>query len=67
MHECFAVVLREMKFFLCSAETDMWMQDAADHYEYIVVYCDDLTIASRDPKSITNLLITKHKFKLKGT
>ena len=56
-----------MKFFPCLAEPDIWMQDAGDHYEYIAVYCDDLTIASKDPKSITDMLMTKHKFKLKGT
>ena len=38
------------------------------YYEYIAVYCDDLTIASKDPKgSITSVLEQKYKFKLKGT
>jgi len=42
--------------------------DDGSYYEYIAVYCDDLTIASRDPKSITNALEMKYyKFKLKGT
>ena len=36
-------------------------------YEYIAVYVDDLAIAAKDPESITNILINKHKFKLKGT
>ena len=51
----------------CPADQDIWMRDAGEHYEYIAVYCDDLTIASKDPKSITDVLETTHKFKLKGT
>ena len=66
-HERFADVLRHMKFFPCPAEPDIWMRDAGEHYEYIAVYCDDLTIASKDPESITNTLKDVHKFKLKGT
>jgi len=38
-----------------------------DHYEYIAVYVDDLAIASKTPKEITDDLMTKYKFKLKGT
>jgi hypothetical protein len=38
-----------------------------EHYEYIAVYVDDLAIASKDPKSITDSLINKYGFKLKGT
>jgi hypothetical protein len=37
-------------------------------YDYIAVYVDDLAIAAKDPKSITDILMDKHKFKLnKGT
>ena len=43
------------------------MKDRGDHYEYIAVYCDDLTIASKNPKAITDELINTYKFKLKGT
>ena len=35
------------------------------YYEYIAVYCDDLTIASMNPKAITEELEKKHNFKLK--
>ena len=66
-HERFSDVLREMGFIPCKAEPDIWMRDRGDHYEYIAVYTDDLTIASRDPEAITNALIHEHKFKLKGT
>ena len=61
-------VLSDMGFFPCKAETDIWMRrDCRDHYKYITVYCDDLTIASRDPKAITEPLFHDRKIKLKGT
>ena len=66
-HERLADVLREMGFFPCKAEADIWMRRLDDHYEYITVYVDDLTIASRDPKAITDTLTNDYKFKLKGT
>ena len=66
-HERFADVLQEMEFIPCKAEPDIWLRDRGTHYEYIAVYCDDLTIASTDPESITYELEHKYKFKLKGT
>ena len=66
-HERFADVLRHMELFPCRAEPDIWMKDCGTHYEYIAVYCDDLTIASLNPKAITDTLEHVHKFKLKGT
>ena len=59
--------LREMGYFPCKAENDVWMKDCGDHYEYIAVYVDDLLIVSRDPQSIIDQLTKTHKFKLKGT
>ncbi|KAL7455007.1 hypothetical protein ACHAWC_006593 [Mediolabrus comicus] len=37
------------------------------YYEYIAVYTDDLTIASKKPERIINDLENTYKFKLKGT
>ena len=37
------------------------------YYEYVAVYTDDLTIASKNPKDITGALEKVYKFKLKGT
>ena len=37
------------------------------HYEYIAVYVDDLAIASRNPKTVTDMLMSRYSFKLKGT
>ena len=66
-HERLADVLRSMGFFPSRAENDIWMRDKGDHYEYVAVYVDDLAIASKAPKSITDCLMQEHKFKLKGT
>ena len=65
--ERFSDVLTEMGFRASMAEGDIWMRDRGDHYEYIARYVDDLAIASRDPKAITDALEGKYSFKLKGT
>ena len=66
-HERFSACLRDMGFFPCKAEPDIWMRRVDDHYEYIATYVDDLAISSKDPKAITDTLMNKYKFKLKGT
>ena len=73
-HERFSDVLHDMGFKPCRAEPDIWMRpagsqssDVPPHYEYIAVYVDDLTIASKNPKAITDSLTNKYGFKLKGT
>lgn len=65
--ETFSEVLIDMGFFPSKAEDDLWMRDKGNHYEYIARYVDDLTIASKDPGAITNKLMEKYNFKLKGT
>ena len=55
-HEVISDVLRQMGFFPSKADNDIWMKKCDDHYNYIVVYVDDLMIASKDPgKYITEL------------
>jgi hypothetical protein len=66
-HERFADCLRDMGFEPSKSEPDIWMRKNGNIYEYIAVYVDDLAIAAKDPKSITDTLMDKHKFKLKGT
>jgi hypothetical protein len=56
-----------MGFFPCKAEPDIWMRHVDDHYEYIATYVDDLAISSKDPKAVTDTLMNKYNFKLKGT
>jgi hypothetical protein len=66
-HERFADTLRDMDFTPSKADPDVWMKQVDDdHYEYIAVYVDDLAIASRTPKAITDCLMNQYKYKLKG-
>jgi hypothetical protein len=66
-HERFSACLRDMGFFPCKAEADIWMRRVNNHYEYIATYVDKLAISSKDPKAITDTLMNKYNFKLKGT
>ena len=68
-HVKFADCLRDMGFTPCKAEPDIWMRLSTKFgiYKYIAVYVDDLAIAAKDCKKITNILTNKYKFKLKGT
>ena len=38
-----------------------------DHYEYVVVYVDDLGVAAKVPSIIVEELMRRYGFKLKGT
>lgn len=67
MHERFADWLRDMGFEPCKSEPDIWMRHKKNLYEYIGVYVDNLIIEAIDTKYITDTLIIKYKFKLKGT
>jgi hypothetical protein len=66
-HEHFSTCLQDMGFFPCKAEPDIWMRRVDDHYEYITTYVFNLAICSKDPKAITDTLLNKYNFKLKGT
>jgi hypothetical protein len=66
-HDRFHDVLREMGWTPCKMEPDVWMKRVDDHYEYIATYVDDLMIASKNPKAITDELMDRFHFKLKGT
>ena len=39
------------------------MRDMRDHYEYICVWVDDMLIASKNPKAITDILSKKYTLK----
>jgi Reverse transcriptase (RNA-dependent DNA polymerase) len=66
-HDRFADCIREIGFFPCKAEPDIWIRKKNNLYEYIAVYVDDLAITMKDPKELTDILEKQHKFKLKGT
>ncbi len=62
-----AQVLRELGFFPCQAEPDIWLRCCGSIYEYVTVYVDDLTLALKNHQEFIDLLMKKYKFKLKGT
>ena len=55
-HQTFAESLRALGFRPSTADYDMWIRNNETHYEYITVIVDDLLIASKDPKGITEEL-----------
>ena len=65
-HERLYDVMRNMGFNPSKADSDVWMRKVGDAYEYVAVYVDDLAIASKEPKLITDALIKDYKLKLKG-
>ena len=60
------VVLKDLGFFECKMDPDVWMRDMGNHHEHVGTYVDDLEIASKKPKEIFDALTGEHKFKLKG-
>jgi hypothetical protein len=61
-------LLRDLGFKPSMADDDIWMKDMGDHYECIMVYVDDLVIASKNPEAIIESLKSKPvNFSLKGT
>ena len=66
-HEKLADTLRDMGFYPCKAESDIWMRQNGDVYEYIASYVDDLCMVAKDPARIIDILENEHEYKLKGT
>jgi hypothetical protein len=57
-----------MGFFPSKADNDIWMKECGGHYDhYVVVYVDNLMIASKDPEKYTKKLTKQFRFKLNGT
>ena len=66
-HEHLSSVLQNFGFIHSYADPDVWMHDAGDCYEYIVVYVDDLIVAMKDPKEFFDQLQSPLvNFKSKG-
>jgi hypothetical protein len=65
--ERLADVLLALGFTPSRCEADIWMRRIDDHYEYLCIYVDDLIICSKRPQIISDALVDKHHFTLKGT
>jgi hypothetical protein len=55
-----------MGFIPCKADPDVWMHDCITHYEYVLVYVDDIMFIGKEPQQLFDSLINEHGFKLKG-
>ena len=63
-HEHLSEKLMTMGFRPSKADSDFWIRDAGDHYEYIGTYVDDIMVFSRKPMEIIEII--KETYSLKG-
>ena len=63
----FADCMRDLGFFQCKAEPEIWMRRNGDRYEYVAVFVDDLALALCEPQAFVDKLIKEFKFHFKGT
>mgnify|MGYP000391219710 CR=1 FL=1 len=54
--EHLADTLRSLGWERSKALSDVWMKDCGTHYEYLAVYSDDIIVASKDPKSVYDII-----------
>ena len=66
-HAKFADTLRFLGFQPTKADPDVWLRDAGDCYEYVVVYVDDIFSALKDPETFYKQLQSEPwNYKLKN-
>ena len=64
-HQKFSDNLRDMGFWPCYADFDLWMRYRGDYYEYIAVMVDDLPIFSKYSHGIIEPIQDIWKYELK--
>jgi hypothetical protein len=50
----------------CKADPDVWMKDCGTHFEYVLVYVDDLVFIGKKSQAFFVSLTSEHGFKLEG-
>jgi hypothetical protein len=55
-----------MGYLQCKADPDLWIKDCDTHYEYVLVYVDDLMCIVSHPEHFFQAFIKTYNFKLKG-
>ena len=55
-HEHLSTKLRAMGYRPSKADTDFWIANKGDHYEYVATYVDDVLVYSRDPMKVIHEL-----------
>ena len=63
-HEHLSAKLVTMGYRPSYADTDLWIKDCGDHYEYIVTYVDDILAFSKDPLAVIKEI--QKEYTLKG-
>jgi len=63
-HECLSDKIRSLGFSPSKVDSDLWMKNKGDHYEFIATYVDDVLIWSKDPVAIMKEL--QNTFTMKG-
>ena len=64
-HAKWADSMNNFGFFPSRADPDVWMRDKGDHYEYVVVYVDNLLYAGKDASGFWGE-VKSMSYKLKG-
>ena len=59
--------LRDMDFFSCKTEPDIWMRKSVELWEYAAVYVDRLVFVGRDPVKFAKEFEDNYNYKLKAT
>jgi hypothetical protein len=65
-HQRFADTLRDLGYWPCKADNDVWLKDCGTHYEYICVYVDDIMHMSLNPQAFFDSLKDTYGYKLAG-
>jgi hypothetical protein len=63
LHEHLSAKFRSMGYRPKKADTDFWIKDCGNHYEYIATYVDDVLVYSKDPMKIIEALKLDHVLK----
>jgi hypothetical protein len=64
-HDLWADTMDFLGWFPSKADTDVWMRDCGDHYEYVATWVDDLLYIGHNP-DVFYKAITDMGYKLKG-
>jgi hypothetical protein len=65
-HEEISYTLRAIGFKQSYARKDIWMQKMHNHYEYVCLYVDDMTIFSKKVQAIITALKALYNMKAMG-
>ena len=56
-------MIQKLGFKPSKADTDLYVRECGDHYEYLATYVDDILIFSKDPMKVIEDLKTQYTLK----